>query len=46
MVWTAPFSRYAPPYVRSAGFGYLLSGMFGAGLVLLSGFGIGRVLRR
>jgi cobalt/nickel transport system permease protein len=45
-VWTAPFARYAPPYVRSAGFGYLLSGMFGAGLVLLSGFGIGRVLRR
>ena len=45
-VWTAPFARYAPPYVRSAGFGYLLSGMFGAGLVVLSGFGIGRVLRR
>jgi cobalt/nickel transport system permease protein len=45
-VWTAPFARYAPPYVRSAGFGYLLSAMFGAGLVVLSGFGIGRVLRR
>ncbi len=28
-LWTAPFARYAPPYVRSAGFGYLLSAMFG-----------------
>ncbi len=45
-LWTAPFARYAPPYVRSAAFGYLLSAMFGAGMVLLGSFGIGRVLRR
>ncbi|HWC99496.1 MAG TPA: cobalt transporter CbiM [Candidatus Sulfopaludibacter sp.] len=45
-VWTAPFARYAPPYVRSASFGYLLSAMFGVGMVLLGSFGIGRVLRR
>ncbi len=33
-VWTAPFARYAPPYVRGAAFGYLLSAMFGAGLIV------------
>lgn len=32
--WTSPFARYAPPYVRSAPFGYLLSAMFGAGLIV------------
>jgi cobalt/nickel transport system permease protein len=32
-VWTAPFARYAPPYIQSAAFGYLLSAMFGAGLI-------------
>jgi cobalt/nickel transport system permease protein len=42
-VWTAPFARYAPPYIRGAAFGYLLSAMFGAGLIvvmflLLGGF--------
>jgi cobalt/nickel transport system permease protein len=45
-LWTAPFARYAPPYVRSATFGYLLSAMFGVGLVLLGSFGVGMVLRR
>ncbi len=45
-LWTAPFARYAPPYVRSAAFGYLLSAMFGVGLVLLGSFGVGLVLRR
>ena len=34
-VWTAPFARYAPPLVRNAGFGYLLSAMFGVGLIVL-----------
>jgi cobalt/nickel transport system permease protein len=34
-VWTAPFARYAPPYVRNASFGYMLSAMFGAGLIAL-----------
>jgi cobalt/nickel transport system permease protein len=33
-VWTAPFARYAPPYIRDAAFGYLLSAMFGAGLIV------------
>ncbi|HYK17853.1 MAG TPA: hypothetical protein VEV37_07515, partial [Bryobacteraceae bacterium] len=34
-VWTAPFARYAPPYIRGAAFGYLLSAMFGAGLIVV-----------
>ena len=33
-VWTAPFARYAPPYIRGAAFGYLLSAMFGVGLIV------------
>jgi cobalt/nickel transport system permease protein len=34
-VWTAPFSHYAPPYIRSTTFGYFLSAMFGTGLISL-----------
>jgi cobalt/nickel transport system permease protein len=45
-VWTAPFARYAPPFVRSATFGYLLSAMFGAGLILLACLTVGRLLVR
>ena len=45
-VWTAPFARYAPRYVRSAPFGYLLSAMFGAGCVMLAALAIGRLLAR
>jgi cobalt/nickel transport system permease protein len=45
-VWTAPFARYAPPYVRSAAFGYLLSAMFGAGLILLVCLMVGRLFDR
>jgi cobalt/nickel transport system permease protein len=33
-VWTAPMPSYAPHFVKSAGFGYLLSAMFGVGLIL------------
>ncbi len=44
-LWTAPFAEYAPPYIRSASFGYLLSGMFGSGLVVLAGLGLGRLAR-
>jgi cobalt/nickel transport system permease protein len=45
-LWTAPFARYAPPYVRSATFGYLLSAMFGAGMVMLTAAGVSRLTRR
>jgi cobalt/nickel transport system permease protein len=34
-LWTAPFPAYAPPFVRSAGFGYFLSAMFAVGVLLL-----------
>jgi len=32
-LWTAPFPGYAPRFIRSAGFGYLLSAMFGVGVL-------------
>ena len=44
-VWTAPFARYAPPYVRGAAFGYLLSAMFGAGLIVVGFLVLGRFTR-
>jgi cobalt/nickel transport system permease protein len=33
--WTAPMPRYAPPFLRSAAFGYALSAVAGTGLILL-----------
>jgi cobalt/nickel transport system permease protein len=44
-IWTAPFSHYAPPYIRNAAFGYFLSAMFGAGLVMAASSLMGRFLR-
>jgi cobalt/nickel transport system permease protein len=34
-LWTAPFPAYAPTFVRSRSFGYMLSAMFGVGVVLI-----------
>jgi cobalt/nickel transport system permease protein len=34
-VWTAPIPNYAPQFVKSPSFGYLLSAMFGVGLLLV-----------
>jgi cobalt/nickel transport system permease protein len=34
-LWTAPLPNYAPHFVKSAAFGYLLSAMFGVGLILV-----------
>jgi cobalt/nickel transport system permease protein len=45
-LWTAPFARYAPPYIRSAAFGYLLSAMFGTGLVALACVSVGKLAAR
>ena len=36
-IWTAPLSRYAPPFIRSATFGYLVSAMVGVGLIIVGG---------
>jgi len=33
--WTAPFPDYSPPFVRKPAFGYILSGMFGTGTIVL-----------
>ena len=33
-VWTAPMPDYAPPFLSSPAFGYILSAMFGAGLII------------
>jgi cobalt/nickel transport system permease protein len=33
--WTAPIPRYAPPFLKSAPFGYVLSAIGGAGLIIL-----------
>jgi cobalt/nickel transport system permease protein len=44
-VWTAPFARYAPPYIRGAAFGYFLSAMFGVGLIVVVLLLLGRFTR-
>jgi len=47
-IWTAPIPDYAPPFLQSQIFGYVMSAMFGVGLILLTFLLIGRVspLRR
>lgn len=34
-IWTAPLRGYAPPFTQNASVGYVLSAMFGIGLILL-----------
>ena len=49
-VWTAPFAGYAPSFVSSSQLGYILSAMFGAGLIITVFLGIswiaGKIIRR
>ncbi|MBZ5649245.1 MAG: cobalt transporter CbiM [Acidobacteriia bacterium] len=33
-LWSAPFPKYAPPFVHHPAFGYVMSAMFGCGLIL------------
>jgi cobalt/nickel transport system permease protein len=33
--WTAPMPRYAPPFLKSSSFGYMLSAVSGTGLIIL-----------
>jgi len=35
-LWTAPIPDYAPSFMHSASFGYILSAMLGCGLILLA----------
>jgi cobalt/nickel transport system permease protein len=34
-LWTAPFPDYSPAFVHSQAFGYILSAMFGIGMIIL-----------
>jgi len=34
-LWTAPLARYAPSFISSASFGYLVSAVIGIGIILL-----------
>jgi len=45
-LWTAPFPAYAPALIRSRSFGYLLSAMFGVGLLLCGSLIAQRILER
>jgi len=45
-VWTAPFPQYAPAFVRQPAFGYLLSAMFGSGIIILAFLILSAVLER
>src|SRR5271157_5056484 len=45
-LWTAPFPAYAPSFVKSAAFGYLLSAMFGVGFLLSLSLLVQRYLER
>ena len=45
-LWTAPFADYAPSWVSSPVVGYVLSAMFGTGVVILLAAGVGWIARR
>jgi cobalt/nickel transport system permease protein len=45
-LWTAPFPGYAPRFIKSASFGYLLSAMFGVGFCVVSALVTTMVARR
>jgi cobalt/nickel transport system permease protein len=45
-LWTAPFPAYAPTFVKSPTFGYLLSAMFGVGFLLALSLLVQRYLER
>jgi cobalt/nickel transport system permease protein len=45
-VWTAPMPRYAPPILKSAQLGYILSAMLGTGLIVLAFLGGGWIFTR
>ena len=44
-LWTASFPGYAPRFIKSPGFGYLLSAMFGVGFLVLASL-VARVVGR
>ena len=44
-IWSAPFPDYAPVFLKNKNLGYILSAMFGIGLVILICLGAGWILR-
>jgi cobalt/nickel transport system permease protein len=40
--WTAPVSRYAPAFIRSESFGYLVSAMLGVAMIILVALALSR----
>jgi cobalt/nickel transport system permease protein len=44
-LWTAPIPDYAPPFMHSESFGYILSAVFGTGLIILAFFAISWIVR-
>jgi cobalt/nickel transport system permease protein len=44
-IWTAPIPDYAPSFLKSEELGYVLSAMFGSGLVLFACLGMGWIMR-
>lgn len=45
-VWTAPFPGYAPKFVKSPVFGYLLSAIFALGFLIAGSLALGAVSKR
>ena len=45
-LWTAPFSRYAPPFLTNSALGYMLSALIGMVLIIIIGLLAGALLRR
>lgn len=45
-IWTAPIPDYAPGFMRSEIFGYIMSAMVGVGLIILTFLLIGWITRR
>ncbi len=44
-IWTAPMPDYAPPFLQSAAFGYVMSALVGCGLIILMSMLIGWLSR-
>jgi cobalt/nickel transport system permease protein len=44
-LWTAPLPDYAPQFLKSETLGYVLSAMFGSGVIIFTCLGVGRVAR-
>jgi len=45
-LWTAPFSRYAPPFLKNTALGYMLSALIGMALIIVIALLAGALLRR